>query len=145
MKMEEATAALEADGRQGEERAHVGAHTRIDWRTGREVHVRGAAFWKEHVARRIEQGLSVAAYCEANGLAKATFRRYASATKAGSQGIDARTQTPAQPSRFVPVGGSPAAVAEAMVVEIEAGDGMKLRLGGAAADRLVQHVLARLA
>lgn len=144
MKMEEATATLGADGRQGEERAHVGAHTRIDWRTGREVQVRSAAFWKEHVARRIEQGLSVAAYCEANGLAKATFRRYASATKVGSQGIDVRTQVPVQPSRFVPVGG-PATVAEAMVVEIEAGDGMKLRLGGAAADRLLQHVLARLA
>lgn len=143
MKMEEATAAREADGEQGEEHAHISAHTRIDWRTGRPVQVRGAAFWKEHAARRIEQGLSVAAYCEANGLAKATFRRYASASKAGSQGIDVRTQASAQPSRFVPVGG-PAAVTEAMAVVIEAG-GMKLRLCGAAADRLVQHVLARLA
>lgn len=144
MQMEEATPALEPDEPQGEERPQLQAHTRIDWRTGRPVQVRGAAFWKEHAARRIEQGLSVAAYCEANGLAKATFRRYASATKAGSQGIDVRTPAPAQPSRFVPVGG-PAAVAEAMVVEIEAGDGMKLRLCGAAADRLLQHVLTRLA
>jgi hypothetical protein len=71
MQMGEATPALEPRvNRQGEELPQLQAYTRIDWRTGRPVQVRGAAFWKEHDgARRIEQGLSVAAYCEANGLA----------------------------------------------------------------------------
>ena len=47
----------------------------------------------------------------------------------------------------MPLGGSAAkteSVSEAMAVEIETGDGLKLRLAGAAADRLVQHMLARL-
>lgn len=144
MKMEEATAALEPSEPQGGDRPHIQPHTRIDWRTGRPVQVMGAAFWKEHARRRIEQGLSVAAYCDANGLAKSTFRRYASADRAGSQGIDAPAPTPTQPSRFMPIRGSAAPV-EAMVVEIETGEGMKLRLGGVAAERLLQHVLARLA
>src|SRR5689334_23091841 len=37
-----------------------GPHTRIDWRTGRPMVFRDAAFWKEHEARRVEQGLIVA-------------------------------------------------------------------------------------
>jgi hypothetical protein len=144
MKMEEAKAVLECDERQGEEGVHVQPHTRIDWRTGRPVQVMGAAFWEEHARRRIEQGLSVAAYCEANGLAKSTFRRYASAGRTGVPGSQAHAQAGAQPSRFMPIGGS-AAPAEAMAVEVETGEGLKLRLVGAAAERLVQHVLARFA
>jgi hypothetical protein len=132
MEMGNATALAAAGER--EERPQLQPHTRIDWRTGRPMLVRGAAFWQEHAARRIEQGLSVTAYCEANGLAKSTFRRYASANKAGPQ----RTAAQAQP-------GAPAATAEAMVVELETGEGLKLRLAGSAAERLVQHVLARLA
>lgn len=146
MEMENAMAAPAPAGPEGEERPQLQPHTRIDWRTGRPMLVRGAAFWKAHAARRLEQGLSVAAYCEANGLAKSTFRRYACVGGAGgSQRTDSvHAQVPVQPSRFVPLHG-PAATAEAMIVEIETGDGMKLRLGGAAADRLLQHVLARLA
>ena len=144
MKMEDASAALGPGEPRGEERPQLQPHTRIDWRTGRPVQVKGAAFWKEHEARRIEQGLGVAAYCDANGLAKSTFRRYVTTGKAGSHGADTQAQAPTQPSRFVPLRGA-AVAADAMVVEIESGDGMKLRLGGAAADRLLQHVLARLA
>jgi len=146
MEMEDATVAPEPAELQEGERAQLQPHARIDWRTGRPMQVHGAAFWKAHEARRVEQGLSVAAYCEANGLAKSTFRRHASVGDAGTREAPARAG--AQPSRFVPLGASAAKlepVSEAMTVEIETGDGLKLRLAGAAADRLVQHMLARLA
>ena len=145
MEMEDATVAPEPAELQEGERAQLQPHARIDWRTGRPMQVHGAAFWKAHEARRVEQGLSVAAYCEANGLAKSTFRRHASVGDAGTR--EAPTHASTQPSRFVPLGGSAAkteSVSEAMAVEIETGDGLKLRLAGAAADRLVQHMLARL-
>lgn len=146
MEMDNAAAASVPAGSDGEERLPLQPPTRIDWRTGRPMLVHGAAFWKEHAARRLEQGLSVAAYCEANGLAKSTFRRYASAGGAGGsqRAGAAHAQVPAEPSRFVPLHGT-SAPAEALVVELETCDGMKLRLGGSAAERLVQHVLARLA
>ena len=140
MEMNDAVAAADSEGA---ERAQLQPHTRIDWRTGRPMLVRGAAFWEEHAARRIEQGLSVTAYCEANGLAKSTFRRYASA-KAAAHRTGAQAQPrEQQPSRFVAVH-APAATTEAMVVELETGEGLKLRLAGSAAERLVQHLLARL-
>jgi hypothetical protein len=143
MTMEEVTPAPPAEAEDGQ-RARLQPHTRIDWRTGRPMLVRGAAFWKEHDARRIEQGLSVSAYCQANGLAMSTFRRYVTRDNASSQGAAARAQATVPPSRFVPVHGT-AVTAGAMAVEIETGDGMKLRLSGAAADQLLQHVLGRLA
>lgn len=145
MGMDDATATPAGAGCEGEDRPALQPHTRIDWRTGRPMLVHGAAFWKEHAARRLEQGLSVAAYCEANGLAKSTFRRHACAGGAGgSQRAGAAHARVAEPSRFVPLHGT-SAPAEALVVELETRDGMKLRLGGSAAERLVQHVLARLA
>jgi len=115
---------------------------RIDWRTGRPMLKHGAAFWKEHDARRLEQGLSVPAYCKANGLAKSTFSRYACEGKTATQQAEARPKS----THVVPVHGTAAKVqAEAMVVEVDTGQGMKLRLAGAAAERLVQQVLSRLA
>jgi len=77
---EDATAAAlgEPEGQQ------LQRHARIDWRTGRPMLVRDAGFWKAHAARRIEQALSMAAYCDANGLAKSTFRRRASSAHSGS-------------------------------------------------------------
>ena len=144
MDTENATAAAAADGAEAAAREKLQPHTRIDWRTGRPMLVRGAAFWQEHAARRLAQGLSVTAYCEANGLAKSTFRRYTGENKPTSAAVAAaKMQPPAQPSRFVPIHDS-APGAQAMVVELETG-GMKLRLAGAAAERLVSHVLARLA
>lgn len=81
-------------------------HARIDWRTGRPMQMHDAAFWHAHVARRVEQGLSVKAYCEANGLAKSTFRRYA--TTNGARSPDPRGASSPAPSRFVPVATWPA-------------------------------------
>nr|WP_297358074.1 hypothetical protein [uncultured Caldimonas sp.] len=146
MEMDDATATTAGAGCEGEQRPPLQPHTRIDWRTGRPMLVHGAAFWKEHAARRMEQGLSVAAYCEANGLAKSTFRRHACAGGVGgSQRAGAAPgRVPAESSRFVPLHGT-SAPAEALVVELETGDGMKLRLVGSAAERLMQHVLAKLA
>ncbi len=47
---------------------------RTDWRSGKPVLLRDAAFWSAHEKRRLEQGLSVRAYCEANRLALSTYR-----------------------------------------------------------------------
>lgn len=138
--MEDEASAATEDG----EGAKSGPHTRIDWRTGRPMVFLDTAFWKEHEARRVEQGLSVPAYCKANDLALSTFRRYAAQETAESRPVNARKQTAAQPSRFVPIGGTTTSD-EAPVVEIETGEGMKLRLLGPAADRLMQHVLGKLA
>ena len=129
----------------GEGRPQLHPHARIDWRTGRPMLVRDAAFWQEHAARRIEQGLSIAAYCEANGLAKATFRRHASLGKTGSHKAAERSQPGGhQSSRFVAVHAPAVTTEAAMLVELETSEGLKLRVTGAAAERLVQHLLARL-
>jgi hypothetical protein len=74
MGMDDATATPAGSGCESEDRPPLQRHTRIDWRTGRPMLEHGAAFLKEHAARRLEQRLSVAAYCEANGVAKSTFR-----------------------------------------------------------------------
>ena len=55
MEMDDATATTAGAGCEGEQRPPLQPHTRIDWRTGRPMLVHGAAFWKEHAARRIEQ------------------------------------------------------------------------------------------
>lgn len=144
MEMEEASAELEPGEPQRGDRPGVQPHTRIDWRTGRPTQVMGAEFWKEHAVRRMEQGLSVAAYCDANGLAKSTFRRYAAAGRTDLQGSPAHAQGAKQTCGFIALAGS-ITPTESMVVEIETGNGMKLRLSGSAADRLLQHVLARFA
>jgi hypothetical protein len=117
---------------------------RIDWRTGRPMVLQDAAFWKAHEVRRLEQGLSIRQYCQANGLALSTFRR-----RAGERG-SARTrvapatagQRPAVTS-FVAVT-SPSRAGEPSGVEIETATGVRVRLAGEAAERLVQQLLAHL-
>ena len=117
---------------------------RIDWRTGRPMVLQDAAFWKAHGARRIEQGLSIRQYCQANGLALSTFRR-----RAGERGSARSRVAPAPAGRspavasFVAVN-APSRSAEPTGVEIETAAGMRVRLAGAAAERLLQQLLAHL-
>jgi hypothetical protein len=127
-----------------------GWRQRVDWRTGKTVAVRDDAFWKEQERRRREQGLSVAQYCQANGLALSTYRHRTSGRRRGRAASAAPTATPAPaasmeaaPARFIAVPAeTPAAAAPGVEIVLE---GMTLRLAGAAADRIIERVLERLA
>lgn len=50
--------------------------SRIDHRTGRRVYQQGEAYWAEHDTRWRQSGQTRREYCEANGVAISTFRRW---------------------------------------------------------------------
>lgn len=114
---------------------------RTDWRSGKAVLLRDEAFWSAHEKRRVEMGLNVRAYCEANGLALSTYRHRTSGRPRRGKSTRAG-ETPAV-ARFIAV--TPAASGEACTVEVRLGDGMSMCLAGSAAERLVAQLLARLA
>lgn len=122
-----------------------GWRQRVDWRSGKTVAVRDDAFWQDHERRRREQGLSVGQYCQANGLALSTYRhRTSGKRRSRTASVTPAASAASAPARFIAV--SPATPpAAASAVEVVLGDGMTLRLAGAAAERLVERVLERLA
>ncbi len=125
------------------ESADVGAQTRVrvDWRTGQPMVQHDAAFWRNHEGRRLEQGLSVPQYCAANGLALSTYRHRVYGKKRASTMSPVSKPAPSQAATFVPMTASrpsPAAFVEVVL------EGMTLRLGGEAAERIVAGVMARL-
>jgi hypothetical protein len=107
---------------------------RIDWRTGKPMVSHDDAFWQEHERLRIEQGMSVPKYCAATGLALTTYR-----LRVGGKKRPAQTAAPA----FVAIT-KQAAPADPGMVEVVV-QGMTMRLGGAAAERVLSRVLERLA
>lgn len=113
---------------------------RTDHRTGKPVLLRDAAFWQEHERRRIEQGLSMPAYCKANGLAISTYRYR---MDPGSRKSGARAASAKGLPQFVAVHEPVVACAE-HTLEVLAG-GMTLRLQGTAAEKVLQCVLEKLA
>lgn len=128
-----------------EERTESEAGTRArrlrsDHRTGKPVLLRDAAFWQEHERRRLEQGLSMPAYCKANGLAISTYRYR---MNPGSRKNAVPTASAKGLPQFVAVQ-APFAAAVEPSVEVLAGE-MTLRLHGAAAEKVVQRVLEKLA
>ena len=113
---------------------------RADHRTGKPVLLRDAAFWQEHERRRLEQGLSMPAYCKANGLAISTYRyRMNPSSRKGA----ARAAPAQRLPQFVAVQ-TPVAAAMEQAVEVLAGE-MTFRLHGAAAEKVLQRVLEKLA
>jgi len=116
---------------------------RIDWRTGKPMVQRGAAFWQEQERRRLELGLSVPQYCAANGLALSTYRHQVSgkerggAKKAGASALQAVASSPAFVAVACAAADSPAAIEVAL-------DGMTLRLCGGAAERVLERIMGRL-
>ena len=124
--------------------AAVAKTLRTDWRSGKPVLLRDEAFWSGHEKRRIEQGQSVRAYCEANGLALSTYRHRASGQPQRRSGsVSGAAPTPAA-ARFIAV--TPAVPQEAdCAVEVRLGEGISMRLAGSAAERVVAQLLARLA
>lgn len=117
-------------------------HIRVDWRTGRRMVQRGEAFWQEQERRRMELGMSVPEYCAANNLALSTYRHRVGGKKRASS-TTAAASAPASPAPSFIAVTSPRADADT-VVEIVL-EGMTVRLCGAAADRVLDRVLARLA
>ncbi|MCK9988542.1 MAG: hypothetical protein AzoDbin1_05014 [Azoarcus sp.] len=135
---------LGSDG-EGRVGAAVG---RIDWRTGKRMMARGDGFWQQHEVRRREQGLSIPQYCEANGLALSTFRHRVGrlvrtetgvepASRAKSESVDARGQFIALPHGAPPSSGS-------TEIEVRLPGTMTLRLQGAAAQQVLDRILAQL-
>lgn len=141
-----ATEKVQAEGGGGSS----GWRERVDWRTGKTVAVRDDAFWKEHDRRRREQGLSVTQYCQANDLSLSTYRHRMSGRRRGRAASAAPLAAPAPtastqavPARFIAVAAeTPAASVPGVEVVLE---GMTLKLAGAAAERIVERVLERLA
>lgn len=123
-----------------------GVRQRIDWRTGKVTQCHDDAFWLRHEALRIEQGLTLQDYCAREGLSRSTFgRRLGRIRKRG--GVPA---LPARPSveavhggHFIDLRTPQRPIGEAESLEVEVG-GLKLRLRGTAAERVVAGVLARL-
>jgi hypothetical protein len=113
---------------------------RTDHRTGKPVLLRDAAFWQEHERRRVEQGLSMPAYCKANELSISTYRHRMNPR---SRKAAVRTGSAKVLPQFLPVQ-APVAAAMEQVVEVLAGD-MTLKLHGTAADKVLQRLLEKLA
>lgn len=121
--------------------AAVAKALRTDWRSGKAVLLRDQAFWSAHEKRRIEMGLSIRAYCDANGLALSTYRHRTSGRPRRGRGAGVH-EAPAA-ARFIAV--TPVAAEQPCTVEVRVGDGMTMRLAGSAAERVVAQLLARLA
>jgi hypothetical protein len=119
---------------------------RVDWRTGKPMLCRDAAFWQEHERRRLESGLSVPQYCKANDLALSTYRHRITGQRSG-QGSSAAVQQPGAAlaaAKFVAIGAAAPSSEATSSAEVSLGGGMTVRFAGAAADALLQHVMARL-
>lgn len=113
---------------------------RNDHRTGKPMLFRDAEFWREHERRRVEQGLSMPAYCKANGLAISTYRYR---MKPGSRKGAIHPASAKAVPQFLPVQ-APVSAAIEQSVEVLTGE-MTLRLRGAAAEKVLQRVLEKLA
>jgi hypothetical protein len=139
---------------------------RLDWRTGKVVYSRDAQFWRAHERRRVEQGLTVAAYCKANDLASSTFRRRArgdpedlrrggadasgrprpSPTRAGRSASAQADAGDLHGARFVALQrlGCDGAAGKPGSVRVHTARGLVIELAGPAADSLVQRLLQAL-
>lgn len=120
---------------------------RIDWRTGKLMMVRDDAFWLEHETRRREQGLSIPEYCSANGLALSTFRHRVGRLVREEAGVapaaEPLRQRGAQ-GRFIalPHGAEPSS--RSAEIEVRLPGRMTLHLQGAAAQQVLDRILAQL-
>ena len=86
-----------------QEKANTGRNgapkQRVDWRSGKPMLCRDAAFWLEHGRLRLQSGLSMPRYCKANGLALSTYRHgnkahYRSVQRIGEDLVETLEYTP---------------------------------------------------
>jgi hypothetical protein len=117
---------------------------RVDWRTGKPMLCRDAAFWQEHERRRLESGLSVPQYCKANGPALSTYRHRISGQRSGQGGSAAVQQPGVAAAKFVAIGAAAPSSEATSSAEVSLGGGVTVRFAGVAAEALLQHVMARL-
>lgn len=131
--------------------------SRVDWRSGKVAYLRDDAFWQAHERKRVEQGLSIAKYCQAQGLALSTYRhrlRHERDALGRGRRAGARSGAPAaaaQPPRdacFVPVAAAhPAArstAASSAEVEVRTPEGLVIHLAGTAAQQLLQRLMGAM-
>lgn len=121
---------------------------RIDWRTGKRMMARDDAFWQQHEARRREQGLSIAQYCEANGLALSTFRHRVGRLVGGEPGVEpasmASTKSADARGKFIALPHGADASSRSAEIEVRLPGTMTLHLHGAAAQQVLDRILAQL-
>lgn len=124
--------------------------TRIDPRTGKQMEMHSASFWREHEAQRQARGQSIRRYCEEQGLALSTFRRWSCQIRSGERarpnGQAPSTQPPflSMPIRGVTDDRRTGASADALI-ELHTRGGLRVSLYGAAGERAIQAVMAELA
>jgi hypothetical protein len=121
---------------------------RIDWRTGKRMVARDDTFWQQHEALRREQGLSIPQYCEANGLALSTFRhrvgRLVRAETGGEPASRAKSKAADAPGQFIALPHGADASSRSAEIEVRLSGTMTLRLQGAAAQQVLDRILAQL-
>lgn len=135
---------LDSDGDNG-----IGAAGgRIDWRTGKRMMARGDGFWQQHEALRREQGLSIPQYCEANGLALSTFRHRVGRLVRAETGVEpasrAKSKSADAPGQFIALPHGADASSRSAEIEVRLPGTMTLRLQGAAAQQVLDRILAQL-
>lgn len=128
---------------------------RVDPRTGKEMLCHPRSFWEEHERQRIASGVSILQYSEQHGLALSTLRRWSALLQGrGSR----RTQKPrevkasATSTGFLSVPIVPGrndsgenAHEARPPIEVLTRSGVRVRLFGETAERVVQVVMAELA
>ena len=129
---------------------------RVDWRSGKTAYLRDDAFRQAQEQRRLEQGLSVSKYCQANDLALSTYRHRLRpegrcASRRQRQASRSPAVTPKAPlqgdARFVPIDALACAATrpgDAAEAEIHTPQGLVIRLAGAAAAELLQRLVRAL-
>ena len=145
----------ELEGGEGSTEMVTQARTRLDPRSGKQIALQPESFWRDHEGRREASGLPIPQYCEEQGLALSTYRRWRARLTGQAP---RRTRRPKQPMRepssqanflSVPIHAPSAAcdpralpIAE---IEVDLRGGVKLRLHGEAARRAIDVVLGELA
>lgn len=129
--------------------------TRLDPRTGKQMMLQPASFWRDHDERRKASGQSVRQYCEEHGLALSTFRRW-SGRVAGRKRVEKPRQGEGKQAvqstqtgfLSVPIraasGCEAASGGSTTQIEVHTPSGMKVRLYGRAVDRAIDAVMAEL-
>jgi len=145
----------ELEGGGGSTGVTAQARTRVDPRSGKQISLQPESFWREHEGRREAAGQPIPQYCEEQGLALSTYRRWR-ARLSGQAPRRMRRQKqplrePSSQANFlsVPIHAPPGVcdprampIAE---IEVELRGGVKLRLHGEAARRAIDVVMGELA
>ena len=145
----------ELEGGEGTTGIVAQARTRLDPRSGKQISRQPESFWRDHEGRREASGQPIPQYCEEQGLALSTYRRWRARL---SGQVPSRTRRQKRPLResssqanflSVPIHPSSAAVDPRALpiaeIEVELRSGVKLRLHGEATRRAIDVVIGELA